>query len=118
MQIREKARIFHFGTHTCKTKFVNNRPTDLVAAVISLDPKIKPSQIQGNAIVTAILKRKSWNEVEKVAKQVTDKRTISNEKIKQRQQTLPYGEGYEALREYKLYTNEKEPLLIYSVNEN
>ena len=27
----------------------------------------------------------SWNEVEKVAKQVTDKRAISNEKIKQRQ---------------------------------
>ena len=55
----KKARIFRFGTHTCKTKFVNNRPTDLVAAAISLDPKIKPSQIQGNAIVTAILKRKS-----------------------------------------------------------
>ena len=28
---------------------------------------------------------KSWNEIEKVAKQVTDKRAISNEKIKQRQ---------------------------------
>ena len=78
----------YFGTHTRKTKFVNNPPTDLVAAAISVDPKIKPSQIQGNLILTAIRKRKSWNEVEKVAKQVTDKRAISNEKIKQRQQTL------------------------------
>ena len=58
-----------------------------------MDPKIKPSQIPENAILTSIRKRKSWNEVEKVAKQVTDKRVISNEKIKQRQQTLPYGEG-------------------------
>ena len=89
---------FHFGTHTCKKKIVKNRPTDLVAAAISVDPKTKPSQIQGKAILTAIQKRKSWNEVEKVAKQVTDKRVISNENIKQRQQTLPYGEGYEAIR--------------------
>ena len=26
--------------------------------------------------------------------------------------------GYEAIREYKIYTDEKDPLLIYSVNEN
>ena len=96
------------------TKFVNNQPTDLVAAAISVDPKIKPSQIQENAILTAIRKLRSWNKVEKVAKQVTDKRAISNEKIKQIQQTLPYGEGYETIREYKLYTDEKYPLLIYS----
>ena len=55
------------------TKFVNNQPTDLVAAAISVDPKIKPSQIQENAILTAIRKLRSWNKVEKVAKQVTNK---------------------------------------------
>ena len=98
----KKAQIFHFGTHSCKTKFVDNRPTDIVAAAISVDLKNKPSQIQGNAILTAIRKRKSWIEVEKVAKQLTDKRAISNEKIKQRQQALPYGEGYEAIRERRL----------------
>ena len=63
-----------------------------------MDPKTKPSEIQGNAILTAIPKHKSLNEVEKVAKQITDKRAILNEKNKQRQQTLPYGEGYEAIR--------------------
>ena len=76
--------------HTYKTKFVNNRPTDLLAAAISVDPKIRPSQIQGNAILTAIRKRNSWNKVEKVAKQVIDKQALPNEKIKQRQQTLLY----------------------------
>ena len=96
--------------HKCKTKFVNYQPTDLVAAAISVDPKIKPLQIQGNAILTAIRKRKSWNEVEKVVKHVINKRAILNEKIKQRQQTLP--EGYEPIREYNLYTDEKDPLLI------
>ena len=106
----KKAQFFHFGTHTCKTKFVNYQPTDLVAAAISVDPKIKPLQIQGNAILTAIRKRKSWNEVEKVVKHVINKRAILNEKIKQRQQTLP--EGYEPIREYNLYTDEKDPLLI------
>ena len=95
--------------HTCKTKFVTYQPTDLVAAAISVDPKIKPLQIQGNAILTAIRKHKSWNEV-KVVKQVINKRAILNEKIKQMQQTLP--EGYEPVREYNLYTDEKDPLLI------
>ena len=67
--------------HICKPKFDNNRPTNLVAAAISMDPKIKSSQIQGNANLTVIQKRNSWNEVEKVAKQVTDKRVILNETI-------------------------------------
>ena len=67
--------------HICKPKFDNNRPTNLVAAAISMDPKIKSSQIQENAVFTVIQKRKSWNEVEKVAKQVTDKRAILNETI-------------------------------------
>ena len=67
--------------HIFKPKFDNNRPTNLAAAAISMDPKIKSSQIQGNAILTVIEKRKSWNEVEKVAKQVTDKRAILNETI-------------------------------------
>ena len=111
----KKARSFHIGTHTCKTKFVNNRPKDLVAATISVDPKIKPSQIKGKAILTAIQKRKSRNEVENVAKHDTDKRAISSEKINQRQ---PYGEGYVAIREYELYTDEKDPILIYSLNQN
>ena len=52
----KKARIFHFGMHTCKIKFVNNRPADLVAAAISVDPNIKPSQNRGNTILTAIWK--------------------------------------------------------------
>ena len=67
--------------HICKPKFDNNRPTNLVAAAISMDPKIKSSQIQGNASLTVIQKRNSWNEVEKVVKQVTDKRAILNETI-------------------------------------
>ena len=41
-----------------------------------------------------------------------------NKKVKQRQHTLPYAEDYEFMKEYKLYTDEKDPLLIYSVKEN
>ena len=55
-----------------------------------VDSKIKPLQIQGNAILTAIRKRNSWNKVEKVAKQAIDKQALPNDKIKQRQQTLLY----------------------------
>ena len=44
------------GHKVCGECTWENRPTDLVAAAISVDPKIKPSQIQENAILTSIRK--------------------------------------------------------------
>ena len=81
--------------------------------------------IQGNAILTIIRKKKLWNKAEKFAKKVINKPAIFNAKIKQRQQALVYGESYEATREYKLnrrdyklYTDQKDSLFIYYINEN
>ena len=75
-------------------------------------------EIQGNAILTAIRKRKSWEDISRIVKRVTDKKAISNEKIKQRQKIFPIGETYKAVKEYKTYTDQKDPFLIYSVNKN
>lgn len=111
-------RIFHYGEHTCKPKLLKERPVDIVSTALSIDARIKPSAIQGNVILTAIRKRKSWDEVSKIVQKVIDKRLISNEKIKQRLQIFPQGEGYHAIKEYKTYTDEQDPFLIYMINEN
>jgi len=112
------AHIFHYGKHTCQPKVTNDRPVKIVSSAVLADPRTKPSEIQGNAILSAIRKRKPWTDVSKLVKRVTDKRAISNEKIKQCKQLFPNGEGYDAVTEYKTYTDKKDTLLVYCVNEN
>ena len=70
----KRVRIFHYGIHTCKSKQSTQRPTELISAAMNLNPKTKPSAIQGKAVLSAIRNRKSWGEVTKIAKKLTDKR--------------------------------------------
>ena len=51
---------------------------------MNIDPQIKPSTIQGTAILSAMRSKKSWQEIDMIVKKMTDKKAISNEKIKQK----------------------------------
>ena len=113
-----KAHIYHIGSHTCEAKALNERPVDLVSNAMNVDPQIKPSTIQGTAILSAMRSRKSWQEIDMIVKKVKDKKAISNEKIKQKQQIEPHGTSYAALCEYKKYTDQKDPFLLHTINEN
>ena len=80
------ANIFHYRIHTCGDRQRNKRPTELVSDAITINPRIKPSEIQGRAILKAMRERRSWAEIKKTTvKSVTKKKAISNEKNKQRQ---------------------------------
>ena len=117
--ISEKtANIFHYGTHNCSAKVTNQRAEEIVSQAISVDLNVKPSAIQGNAILKAMRERSRWSKVSQVAKRLTDKKAIANEKVKQRQKLYPNAEGYDAVTEYKMYTDERDELLIYKVNED
>jgi len=83
------ANIFHYGIHQCSAKVTNQRAEDIVSQAISVDMSIKPSAIQ-------------------VARRLTDKKAIANEKVKQRQKLYPKAEGYDAVKEYKSYTDERK----------
>ena len=80
------ANIFHYGIYTYGDRQRNKRPTELVSDAITINPRIKPSEIQGRAILKAMRERRSWAEIKKTTvKSVTKKKAISNEKNKQRQ---------------------------------
>ena len=64
--------IFHYGIHTCGDRQGNKRPTELVSDAISINRRIEPSQIQGHAILKAIRERRSWAEIKKTVKSVTN----------------------------------------------
>ena len=105
--------IFHYGIHTCGDRQRNQRPTELVSDAITVNIRIKPSQIQGHAILKAIRERKSWAE-----KSVTNKPAISNKKIKQRQKMQPLGTRFLAVKNYKEFTDMDDELYMYKGDEN
>ena len=113
-----KAHVYHYGEHTCQAKALATRPTDLVSRSIAVDPSIKPSSIQGNAVLMELRKRKPWSEVENMAKKVVSKKAISNEKLKQKKLLQSKGTSFNGTKEYKCYTDAKDPFLIYAIDEN
>ena len=79
------ANIFHYGIHTYGDRQRNKRPTELLSDAITINPRIKSSQVQGHAIHRSMRERRSWAEIKKTVKSVINKKVISNEKTKQRQ---------------------------------
>ena len=108
---------YHIGYHTCKPKIVNERQTDVVAKAIAVDPTVKPA-IQGNVVMTMMRQRLPWNEIKKSVYKLTDKKAISNEKVKQKKLLQPQGVSFAAVKEYKEYTDTEDKLLVFTVDEN
>ena len=85
---------------------------------ISQDVHIIPSKVQSNVILEAIRKRKSWDDVETAVRQVANEKKISNIKIKEKKAMYPKGEKFEALKLLKEYTDTRDDLLLYEINDS
>ena len=81
------------------------------------NPKLTPSEIQSSFIMASLRKGGDWNEVEKAANRLVDKKWIANEKENIKRETRPYGENFEAVVTFKLYCDNQDELLIHKVNE-
>ena len=65
-----EADVYHYGHHTCKAKSQPTfRPSSMVNKAITIDMSLTPSQFQGNAIISALRGRKSWNEIDERIRQ-------------------------------------------------
>ena len=92
--------------------------TELVCESTAADSSIAPFKIQRSSILSGIRKRKSWVEISKVVEKVTDKKTIYNEKLKQKRIMQLCGNKFKAIEEYKQYADQKDNFLVYKVDEN
>ena len=110
--------IYHYGQHSCKAKQLNERPKSEVSKTISVNPSVKPSQIQSNNNVSAIRNKRPWTEVEKIVKSFASIKNISNEKIKQKKILHPSGESFTAIDELKQHSDQKDIYIIYAFHEN
>ena len=116
-----EAHVFHTGKHQCKaTPKKSSAIPPLVEAALKVDPYIKPSRVQSTAVLDALRQKKPLNEIMKLVKEVTNKKVISNEMIKQRSfWRKPNESAYEAIKIVKAHL-EKDPkgkFLIYTVDE-
>ena len=107
--------IYHYGQHSCKAKHLNESPKSEVSKAISINPSVKPLQIQSNNIASPIRNERPWTEVEKIVKSFASIKNISNEKIKQKKILHP---SFTAIDELKQHNDQKEKYIIYAFHEN
>ena len=89
-----------------------------MAKAIAINPIIKPSEIQSNAILADLRDRKKWEDVNKTVKSVTNVRKISNEKIKMVKKLQPSSKGSPEVKALQPYVVEKYRFLMYEINGN
>ena len=114
----QEAHVFHVGYHTCMVKRTDVRSRELVCKSIAIDSSITASKILGGSILSAFRKGKPRVEIGKVAKKVTNKKAISNEKLKRKRIMQPYGNKFKAIEKYKQYADQKDKVLVYRLDEN
>ena len=94
----------------------------LVPEAISTDPRIIQSQVQFSRLYIAVHKlirqRKNWRDIEKKVKLVLSKKVTSNEKITQRKYIQPLKTGFDAVKKYKKFTDQKDQLYVFMINES
>ena len=101
---KKTAHVYHYGKHTCQAKQIIDN-SELVSQALMVSPTVKPSAIQAGVVLNALRARKPWIEVKREAMKATDKKKLSNEKVKQQKKLNPYGFGFEAVKDLKQYTD-------------
>ena len=116
------ACIFHYGRHTCGKRQKTGRSFMLVPEAISTDPRMIQSQVQFSKLYIAVLKlirqRKNWRDIEKKVKLVLSKKVTSYEKITQRKYIQPLKTGFDAVKKYEKFTDQKDQLYVLMINES
>ena len=110
--------MYHINEHTCVATLPPESATETVVEALRADPRVTPSTIQKNVILSAIRSRKTPEELEKVVSSVGSKKKISNEKIKQKKLMYTEGCSFAAVQSMKDgYLDSIDPFLIYKVDE-
>ncbi|CAB4012393.1 Hypothetical predicted protein [Paramuricea clavata] len=81
--------------HTCPPKPVVQKPVREIKRQLTENPQLTPSTIQSNLIVSQMRQGKDWNSVEETARNIMDKKWLSNQKQKIKDSNQPHGHNFE-----------------------
>ena len=71
-------------------------------------PSAAPSEIQTTAILSALRERKLWSDVKRKVADVSNRETISNEKIKHKNSLEPLCTSFDAVMKFKQCADEHD----------
>ena len=114
----KSAYVYHYGQHQCRAKLVQQRQADIIVQAMKPNPTIKLSAIQSQTVLTALCSREPLDQVLNIAKNVTKRKKVSNEKIKQTKLQQPNGTSFEGIREDKKYTDSYDKLLVPEISDS
>ena len=115
---KNKVTVYHVGEHTCPvTSIQKKKDIKTIEQLVRDNPNIKPSEIQSTFVHSAFQREMDWDEVEKEAAASMDKKRISNIKQKVKRDIEPFGHNFEAVVSFKEYSDKRDLLYIYKVND-
>ncbi|CAB4026182.1 Hypothetical predicted protein [Paramuricea clavata] len=110
-------RVYHRGDHTCPAKPVVQKPVREIKRQLTENPQLTPSTIQSNLIVSQMRQGKDWNSIEETARNIMDKKWLSNQKQKIKDSNQPHGHNFEAVAHFKQYADQRDPYYVYTMND-
>ena len=112
-------KVFHCGSHSCPViARKEDKPVEDVQDLLRKDPSLKPSQVQSALLVSTLRSGKSWEKIDKQARQLVDRTWISNQKQAVRRDLNPLGENFEGLVAFKHHCDKKDTFYAYKINDS
>ena len=78
---------------------------------------LNPPKSRATQLFSKLRNRDSWDNVQNTVKEMASLRKISNDKIKIKTSLQPL-DGFSAVHKLRAYTDVKDKLLIYKIDEN
>ena len=98
----DQAHGYHIGNHSCKAKNIS-RPAEHFSKVLLATP---------SAILSTLRERKPWSDAKRKVSEASNRKTISNEKIKQKKSLEPLGTSFDEVIMFKQYADEHDIFLL------
>ena len=89
----------------------------MVNDALAVDLTLTPSQILSNCVISALISRTSWDEVDVLIEESASLKEISNENIRLKRALEP-SDGIEVVVILNEYNDIKDKFLIFKIDEN
>ncbi len=109
--------VYHTGTHACEAKQPISFNDEGLKRKFTDNIKATPRQAADDIIVEALYdKDMTWDDVHKVVDSVIEEGKVKYCKQKTQNEANPFGHSFEAVGELRSRLIEKDPFLLYKIN--
>jgi len=107
-----KVIVYHEGTHTCSP---SEKRRDISEATLDGLKEKTVNRTRVDSIIKLLDKEGPWEDIDNLSNEVQDKKRLANNQHSFKQ-SKPNGHSFDAVVTLKSYTDKKDPLYIYTIN--